>query len=141
MLYHLFLTWVMSVVWGRLKKGDQTATEAGGCICHIWPIFSLWSKKGLSTTPSFTLSLCGEAEPAPLKELPEGRRSPGSCSSSAAQRVTAPVKEKGSRHKRGDTEVPKFFSQSSGWCCIQFGPQHAEKRTKSEGESRKGQTL
>lgn len=130
MLCYLLLTWVTSVVWGRLKERAQKATEAGGCVCYIWSTFSYDPKTDSPTAPNFTLSLGGEAEAGPFKELP-GRRNPGNCSSSAAQRVTAPAREKG-RHKCWDTEVPNFLlSEAVGDAVFSLGL-NMQKRMKSE---------
>lgn len=102
---------------------------------------SLYDPKIVSpTTPNFTLSFCGEAEPTPSKELP-GRRKTGKCSSSAAQRVTVPAGEKGNRHKCWDTEAPSLlFSAAVGDAAFSLGL-NMQKKTKSEDISRKGQIL
>lgn len=102
---------------------------------------SLYDPKIVSpTTPKFALSFCGEAEPASSKELP-GRRNPGNCSSSAAQRMTVPAGEKGNRHKCWDTEIPSsLFSETEGDAAFSLGL-NMQKRIKSEDVSRKGQTF
>lgn len=108
MLYHLFLTWVMSVVWGRLKKGNQTATEAGGCICHIWSIFSLWSKKGLSTTPTLPSLYVGRLNQHPWRSC---QKAEGAQGAAAHQQLRGWQLQQGRR--AADTNVGTLKSPNS----------------------------
>lgn len=114
------------MAWGRLKEGDQTATEAGGCKCHICSTFSLWSKNCLSSHPQlypllmwggWMSTLQGAARQKEPRELQLISSSEGDSS----------TRGEGQQTQRLGQWSPQFLSlRRRGWCCIQFGPQHPE---------------
>lgn len=93
------------MAWGRLKEGDKTVTEGGGCVCHSWTTFPLWCKNWLSHSPTLPSPCAGR-----LNQHLSRSCQAGTWGTAAHQQLRVTVPSKG---KEQDTNVRTPKSQIS----------------------------